>query len=219
METAHQVLKYLDPKLGQHGSGAILNCATFAFDSFGSRAATYIVLEWVRWWFKVMLLRDLRLCVALGLASEALQLTFQPWLQDWRSCGWQYAIVDVILGKAIGAALGYACCKYLERRAPNWVEAKTPTSDSWLHGLERLFVLFHPNVWSNYSWNPLGSASSLFGVTCILVINCVSDLNVGLLAHTLSIPGDHWTLPTRTLILAFLSMISIKEYYEYLRSK
>ena len=169
----------------------------------------YIVAHWFGWWLKMMILRDVVICTFLSVTFEGLELTFKHWLPNFAECWWDSLILDIILCNMIGIFLGYLTCKYLEMRTYKWFGKKSKRGGC-TDFVQKFFELFQPNVWVNFNWHMFSSLGNFLGVSWIICINNINDLNNFFLKFVLWIPSNHWTLLIRAFLLSFLGMIFYK---------
>ena len=179
----------------------------------------FIVAHWFGWWFKMLALRDAMLCCFLATTFEGLELTFKHWLPNFAECWWDSLILDILLCNSIGIYLGHLTCKYLEMKSFTWFGHEDKKKKGTCSQVSKFFALFSPNVWKNYNWHVFDSTSNFLAVSWLIALSSVADLNNFTLKFLIWIPANHWTLLFRVILLAFLSMNSIGEYYEYIGSK
>ena len=226
LDTARQVLKYIDSRLGvplPEKSYAV-DCRLYTPEDPHSKFANvmgaldmYIVSHWFGWWFKTLIFRDAYICMYMSVSFEALELTFKHWLPNFAECWWDSLILDIMLCNMIGIILGHLTCKYLEMGHFMWFGIHKKSY--YTNELSKIFSLLQPNEWSNYNWHMFDSLSNFLGVIWIIVTNDVMDINNFFLKYTLWIPSIHWTLLARVLLLGFLGIMSVKEYYIFLNNK
>ena len=123
-------------------------------------------------------------------------------------------LFDFLIAGAIGIITGYFTCMYLERHTKKWFSRKSRRMNTF----SRIFEIFHPTVWWNYDWKLFDSAIRFLQVGWLVFITQISDLNCFFMVNVLRVPENHWALIIRIISLAFLAMISVKEYYEFINS-
>lgn len=166
----------------------------------------------------MLIFRDVKLCIASTVASCLLGITTNKWIRFNKNECVESLIVTTLGSSVAGNIIGYLICTYLEKHTQKWFagpDKKLPP----LSGVKKLVELFHPNVWWNYQWSCFSSAKNFLAVFWMLALTQLADANEIFLQDILKIPSSHWWVYTRALILAFLSMICIKEYYEFLNNK
>ncbi len=219
------MIKYLDPRLGTElpDKQYAEDCRLYTPENPESHFANlkgvvfdmYFVAHAFGWWLKMLIFRDVAICIYLSVTFEGLELTFKHWLPNFAECWWDSLIFDIMLCNMGGIILGYLTCKYMEMRTFKWFGTEQKRQSE----LVKIFGLFAPNIWSNYRWRIFSSLGNFLGVSWVVFINDVTDLNNFFLKHVFWIPANHWTLIARVFLLAFLAIASIKEYYEFLTIK
>ncbi len=226
LDTARQVLKYIDSRLGVPlpEKSYAADCRLYTPENPHSKFANlmdaldmYIVSHWFGWWFKTLIFRDAYICFYLSVTFEGLELTFKHWLPNFAECWWDSLILDVFGCNLIGIILGHLTCKYLELGNFKWFG--THKKSHHMSEARKIFALFLPNEWSNYNWHMFDSLKNFLGVLWIIIINDVTDVNNFFLKYVLWIPSNHWTLLIRVLLMGFLGMAGMKEYYLFLTNK
>eukprot|EP01022_Parablepharisma_sp_SALTPOND_P014347 TRINITY_DN1940_c0_g1_i1.p2 TRINITY_DN1940_c0_g1~~TRINITY_DN1940_c0_g1_i1.p2 ORF type:complete len:539 (-),score=20.74 TRINITY_DN1940_c0_g1_i1:1139-2755(-) len=226
LDTARQVMKYIDPRLGSPlpEKSYADDCRLYTPENPHSKFANlmdamdmYIVSHWFGWWFKTLIFRDAYICIYLSITFEGLELTFKHWIPNFAECWWDSLILDILLCNLVGIILGHLTCKYLELGNFKWFGKHKKSY--YTNELAKLFSLLHPNEWSNYNWHMFDSLTNFLGVLWIIIVNDVTDLNNFFLKYVLWVPANHWTLLIRILILGFLGLVAVKEYYMFLTNK
>lgn len=82
-----------------------------------------------------------------------------------------------------------------------------------------MIVLFRPHQWVKYNWIMFNSVSNFLGLVFVIFLNQMIDLANFFLKFILWIPEAHYLLLVRLIILLFLSLLGIRELYEYIYSK
>jgi hypothetical protein len=207
--TAKQIVKYLDPTL------IITTTTKVVYGSVWSISFSFpIIRRTLGWWFKMLIFRNIKLCMFVIAFYFTVEVSFRISMQipfEW----FNLVVIDFLVCGIVGITLGYYTCQYLEGHTKKWF-SKNYGSTS-LFG--RIFELFHPNVWWNYEWKIFKSATRLLQITWLIVITQMSELNSFLIVNTFKVSERHWLFLIRITFLAFLAMISIKEYYEFINSK
>ncbi len=210
------MLKYIDPTLAVTPQAVgPSTCKLFSGFKLMAVIDFPLVARVAGWWFKMLLFRSVPLCAVLALLQAAAEITFALCTATYGSICWtDVFVLEFVLSSVVGIAIGKLTCEYLEKRTQKWFVGPKRT----ITGLAKLVELFHPNVWWNYKWHTLESAGSFVGIAWMVAVTLITDLNIFFLRVVLGIPVDHWIPIARALLLAFLAMISVKEYYEFLNS-
>ena len=65
------------------------------------------------WWFKMMIIRDLKICWVTSAGFEVLEITFRHWLPNFYECWWDHLLLDLFGCNLLGIILGAISCRYL----------------------------------------------------------------------------------------------------------
>jgi len=226
LDTARQVMKYIDLRLGVPLPEKIYagDCRLYTPENPESKFANltkamdlYIIAHWFGWWSKMIIFRDAFICLFLSVTFEWLELSFKHWIPNFAECWWDSWILDVLLCNIVGIILGHLTCKYLELGAFRWFGKYKEAY--YQSELAKIFALFSPNEWSNYKWQMFDSLSNFLGTLWAISMSHIIDMNHFFLKYILWIPVDHWVLLIRILMVGFLAIVAIKEYYIFLRNK
>ncbi len=232
LDTGRQVLKYLDPRLGVPlpDKDYAIDCRLYTPENPESSFANfknvvfdiYIIAHWFGWWFKMLIFRDVQICIYLSVTFEGLELTFKHWLPNFAECWWDSLILDIMLCNMMGIFLGYLTCKYLEMGSFKWFlteNEKRQKKSTFTGEAAKILGLFRPYTWTKYNWHMFSSLQNFLNVSWVVFINDIVDLNNFFLKHVFWIPANHWTLVLRVLLLGFLAMSFVKEYYYFMNNK
>merc|ERR1711916_113217 len=131
-DDARALMGALDPALGvplpersygddcslytpDHPSGSsFANLMDALFDEF-------VIAHALGWVAKMVMLRDVTLCVVLSLLFEVLEYTFEHMLPNLGECWWDHFILDVLVCNLLGMVVGYWMVHFLEMKTYNWV--------------------------------------------------------------------------------------------------
>jgi len=183
----------------------------------------YMVAHFFGWWIKMLIFRDIKICLYLSVTFEFLELTFKHWLANFAECWWDSLILDVLLCNNFGIFCGYLTCKYLELDTFGWFlqdnSKQVRKKESFTQSIKKFFNLFKPHTWTKYNWRMFESTWNFLGISWLVFINDITDLNNFFLKHVFWIPANHWTLLVRVFLLGLLAMSFVKDHYYYLFNK
>jgi len=209
LSTAQELIKCADPSLINQPF-SIAKCRPNLINSLDFS----VIARTIGWCFKMLIFRNFKIVLLLSLLYGAADSSIRI-LLNIETCWKQLILFDFLLSSLIGIVVGQLLCLYLERHTQKWFGKKTKK----LSTIGSLFEILHPNVWWNYKWRPFDNFARFFQISWLIFITMTSDLNIFFLRALLKLPSTHYILLSRALFLAFLAMISIKEYYEFINSK
>ena len=76
----------------------------------------YIWAHFLGWFFKMMIIRDWKMCMFLQLGFEFMELTFRHWLPNFYECWWDSLILDIILCNTGGIIIAHYFMKLFKMR-------------------------------------------------------------------------------------------------------
>ena len=177
----------------------------------------YVLAHFVGWFVKYLAFRNIWLAMFMSVFFELMEMTFSHWLNNFIECWWDHLFLDVLGMNLIGIILGYLTVKYYNMKSYKWLAndetQNKPIKDSILF---KLFVPSHTDV---YDWDMLSSSRKYFGVLWFICIFTLCELAHFFIKFTLWLPITHYLLIIRIFIWGFLSIMSIREYYEYIINK
>lgn len=80
----------------------------------------YILCHFFGWWFKMIIIRDIKLCWFLSVLFEFLEITFRHQLPNFWECWWDSAILDVLIANGCGIYLGHLTCRFARMKEYHW---------------------------------------------------------------------------------------------------
>jgi phosphatidylserine synthase 2 len=84
----------------------------------------HFVAHLMGWWFKMMIIRDVKVCWICSVMFEILELTFRHWLPNFWECWWDHLLMDLFGCNLLGIVLGAMTCNYLYVGRLNWIYKK-----------------------------------------------------------------------------------------------
>jgi len=128
---------------------------------------------------------------------------------------------------ALGIWLGDITCRYFEMKNYDWISESSSKSAADKNSnanvvpsiKKRIFKFvnyFTPNYWVKHEWDLFSSTKRFYQVLWFFTLLNLTDLSHFFLKFVLWIPPTHDLLFYRIHIVAFLAIISAREYYEYI---
>lgn len=129
-----QLFKIFDSNLGVQlpEKSYADNCAVYTPDHpesyfFNIKDALYdihFIAHLFGWWFKMMIIRDVKVCWICSIMFEVLEISYRHWLPNFYECWWDHFFLDMFGCNALGIALGAWSCNYLYVSRLNWIYTK-----------------------------------------------------------------------------------------------
>jgi len=176
----------------------------------------FMVAHALGWWAKAMLFRDYWLLWVLSFSWEAMEITFQHMLPNFKECWWDHYLLDVFGCNLLGMWLGMAVCRHLKKREYNWTGVTRISSTKGK--ISRVLGQLTPFSWMQYEWAALSSWKRLMQVTLMLAFVELCELNAFFLKHALWVPPPCWINVARLVTLGMLSFPALREYYSYIHN-
>ncbi|CDW78531.1 phosphatidylserine synthase 2 [Stylonychia lemnae] len=227
LNEGRKVFKFFDPKLGEKlpEKSYAADCRIFTpenpnssmFNVYDATFDVHFIAHLFGWWFKMMIIRDVKMCWICSIVFELLEITFRHWLPNFWECWWDHLLLDLFGCNALGIVLGAYTCNYLYVGRLHWIYTKNSITQQnpCESKVKVFFEKFKPNVWAKYDWgffsSPQRYLSVLFYCFFVLAVDC----NNFFLKFIIWIPPEHKILQVRLAIWAFSAIAATKEYYEY----
>lgn len=229
LEDARKLLKILDPNLGVPlpEKEYAKNCEIFTPehpDSYfanvkGNLFDMYILAHSLGWWIKMLIVRDVKLCLFLSVFFEFLEISLRHQLPNFWECWWDSLILDVIVCNGGGIFMGWLTCRMFEVKQYYWGVGDDPRSQSGkFSALSRSAEQLTPYSWSSYKWEIFSSSKNFVTTIWYIAFVYFVDLSYFYLKFLLWIPPSHWIFFIRIFFWAFFAIASTREYYEYVSS-
>jgi len=218
-EQARNFLKFFDPNLGKplpeksYADKCELTQSSFPYinlDNFINSIDFYLTAHLLGWFFKTLIVRDVKLCWFLSIFFEFLEITFRHWLPNFWECWWDQLILDVLICNGMGIWLGSITCQFFEMKNYKWVSKGNKILNL------KFLDYFQPNIWVKHDWNIFKSTKRFLNVLWYIIFLNLVDLSHFFMKYILWLPQTHDLLHVRIYIWVFLAMISTREYYEYI---
>lgn len=84
----------------------------------------HFLAHFLGWWFKVLIIRDLKICWICSLLFEVCELTFRHWLPNFYECWWDHLLLDVFGCNLLGIMAGFLTLKLFSVPRMNWIYVK-----------------------------------------------------------------------------------------------
>ncbi|KAH8852767.1 Phosphatidylserine synthase 2 [Schistosoma japonicum] len=163
------------------------NRATWAEAHF-SKIDGFVLVHFIGWWAKMLILRDYWICNVLSFAFEVLEYSLEHQLPNFSECWWDH--------------------HYYWRGMWN--------IPSYRGKLRRAMLQFTPHRWTDFDWRPTGSLKRWLGTLVLGVVILTAELNTFYLKFVLWVPPPHFLCLGRLIFLILMGATAIREYFEYL---
>lgn len=179
----------------------------------------YVPAHAIGWWFKMIIVRDVKLCLFLSFLFEFLEISLKYQLPNFEECWWDSLILDVILCNGGGIFLGWATCRSFQMKEYYWgVGDDSRTKTEKFSGFSRFALQLTPYTWSVYKWEMLSSSKDFVMTLWFIIFVNLVDLSNFYLKFIFWLPSSHPILLGRVLFWAVLAIASTREYFEYVSS-
>jgi phosphatidylserine synthase 2 len=229
LRDARELLKVLDAKLGVPlpERSYATQCDLYTPDNDESSFANlkdcifdvHTLAHALGWWFKMMIVRDYKLCMFLSVLFEFMEITLRHQLPNFWECWWDSLVMDVIVCNGGGIYLGWITCRIFEVKEYHWGMGNDARSESGkFSALSRSAKQLTPYSWAVYKWNMFASSKNFVTTLWYIAFVNLVDLSNFYMKYILWVPANHNILLYRVLFWAFLAIASTREYYEYVTS-
>jgi phosphatidylserine synthase 2 len=92
--------------------------------NFMDKIDVYVCAHFFGWWGKMIIIRDIKMCIFLSAFFEFLELTFRFWLPNFYECWWDSIILDVFGCNLLGIVIGYYTLKIFNMKKYEWFVSK-----------------------------------------------------------------------------------------------
>eukprot|EP01087_Luapelamoeba_hula_P013646 TRINITY_DN3901_c0_g1_i2.p1 TRINITY_DN3901_c0_g1~~TRINITY_DN3901_c0_g1_i2.p1 ORF type:complete len:500 (+),score=92.13 TRINITY_DN3901_c0_g1_i2:36-1502(+) len=216
---ARHFLTYFDTALGVPlpERSYAENCEFYTPDHPHSRFANildalhdeFALAHTIGWWAKMLLLRDVYLCVFLSCMFEIWELTLQHQLPNFAECWWDHIILDILVCNNIGIIAGWFTCRYLLKvKEYNW-------SGLWATKKGKIISSFVPTDFDEFQWEMLSNWRRFVSVLLFCLAISLIELNAFYLKFVLWVPPPHPLNIGRLLLWLFMGLPAAREYYQF----
>ena len=171
LNDARQLMKVLDPKLGgplpekSYATQCDLYTPNDPHSSFANLVDcildVHTLAHALGWWFKMLIVRDYKLCMFLSVLFEFMEITLRHQLPNFWECWWDSLIMDVIVCNGGGIYLGWITCRIFEVKEYHWGmgnDGRTETEK--FSALSRSAKQLTPYSWKVYKWDMFVSSKN-----------------------------------------------------------
>eukprot|EP01004_Peranema_trichophorum_P003730 NODE_2701_length_1513_cov_50.327338_g2327_i0.p1 GENE.NODE_2701_length_1513_cov_50.327338_g2327_i0~~NODE_2701_length_1513_cov_50.327338_g2327_i0.p1 ORF type:complete len:476 (+),score=59.12 NODE_2701_length_1513_cov_50.327338_g2327_i0:75-1502(+) len=221
--SARSILGFFDPSLNHPlpERSYASDCRIYTPDNPHSNFANimdtlndeFILAHILGHWGKGVMVRNWRICLALSIGFEIVEVTFQHALPNYAECWWDHVLIDILICNAVGCWLGLKTCAYFGAKDYNWVGLRE--IKSYRAKVARMVTQFTPIGWVPYEWRMFRSFKRfMYCMTIIILVNIV-DNNAFFLKYILWIPPPHFLNPLRLFVWWFLALPTLREFYQF----
>jgi phosphatidylserine synthase 2 len=172
------------------------------------------------WWFKMLIIRDVKLAWITSASFELIEISFRHWLPNFWECWWDHLCLDLFGCNAAGIVLGAMTIKYMGVSRINWIYKKPQVVENEEEKnrgpIARALSKFSPEVVITYDWAMLTSLKRYCQVWFYIFFILSVDAMNFFLKFILFVGAESDLLKARVFIWAFSAIATSKEYYEYL---
>jgi len=219
---ARQLLKYLDPNLGEPldekdygGSCTIYDSGhPDPFHNLWDKVDIFIVSHLFGYFCKTLIFRDWWLTTVISVMFEFLEYSLEHQLPNFSECWWDHWILDVLICNLGGTVIGIYTLRWLRLKTYHWRGLyEIPT---YRGKIKRFFGQFSPHGWIEFQWNPLSSFERWFAIICLVTGFLITELNTFYLKFVMWVPPNHILNPFRLLFILLWGAVALRETFELL---
>jgi len=170
----------------------------------------------VGWWAKMLIFRDLKICLVYATFFEITELTLQFLVPEFQECWWDSIFLDWGLSNIGGMMLGTITLRMLNLKQYRWASIKERRG---LAKVRRLILQLTPYSWSEYQWNPGNAPLTMILNTLIWMITLVAEVNSFFLINILHLPRAHPFNYARQVLLCLTAVPAVSEWYWYTKGR
>jgi phosphatidylserine synthase 2 len=100
LKEGRKIFKFFDPKLGEPlpEKSYAADCRIFTpenphssiYNVYDAVFDIHFIAHLAGWWFKMMIIRDVKVCWINSIMFELLEITFRHWLPNFWECWWDH---------------------------------------------------------------------------------------------------------------------------------
>ena len=191
------------------------NCSDVSWERVYGHVDVFAWGHLIGWTFKALLIRHYGICWTISVMWEITEVVFAHLLPNFSECWWDALILDVLICNGGGIWLGMKICEWLEMRTYSWESFKDIQSTTGK--LRRAVLQFTPASWTHVRWlDPKSSYMRVIGVTQIVIVWQVTELNTFFLKHIFEAPPGHPLNVWRMILIGLVAAPSIRQVYSYI---
>ena len=103
LNEGRKIFKFFDPKLGEPlpEKSYAADCRLFTpenpdykmYNVWDATFDVHFIAHLFGWWFKMMIIRDVKVCWICSIVFELLEITFRHWLPNFWECWWDHVSI------------------------------------------------------------------------------------------------------------------------------
>ena len=191
------------------------NCSDISWDRVKGHLDVFAWGHFLGWTLKAVLIRHYGICWAISVMWEITEIVFAHLLPNFVECWWDALILDVLICNGVGIWLGMKICDILEMRTYSWESVKDIHSTTGK--IRRVVLQFTPASWTHVRWlDPKSSYMRVIGLTQIVIVWQVTELNTFFLKHIFEAPPGHPLSLGRMMLIGLIAAPSIRQVYCYI---
>ncbi|CAD5125368.1 DgyrCDS13607 [Dimorphilus gyrociliatus] len=220
---ARKLLKHIDDDLGKplpeksYGGNCLIydrNNTEDPWHNVWDKMDGFVVIHFVGWWLKTLILRDYWLCMVISIMFEVLEYTFEHQLPNFSECWWDHWIMDALVCNGLGIYLGMKTLNYLSMKRYHWRGMwNIPT---YRGKITRVLKQFTPYFWTDFQWKPTSSFKRWIATLGIIGMVLLAEMNTFYLKFVLWVPPPHFLCLGRLALLLFWGAAAMRETFQYL---
>lgn len=180
----------------------------------------YLTAHSLGWFVKMLIIRDLRLAVIIGLLFEFLEFLYEPWLPNFGECWWDHWVLDMFLCNGGGILVAYYLIRACNWTMYDWTddhEGSDKVTRKHHSILVSHFVeILHWKKWRFYRWKMFREFKWFAGAVLIGCFMLLLDLNNFFGKFIIWIPHDSPLLILRATMWGFCAIEATSRLFKFI---
>lgn len=180
----------------------------------------FVLSHFLGWMFKALIFRNTVMTWLMSVGFEVLELSFEVYLPNFKECWWDHFLLDIFGCNLIGMMIGFYLINKFKMRKIHWfMEPSEKTKNMSLWQKFKYSFTSRAEYIKNDRWHWLSDMWTFNGVLFFCFTNYSIDLSYFFVKSQIHIPPPHWLFAIRIWILAFYSILSVNDYYDYIAER
>jgi len=216
--TIRGMIVWIDPKMENY---TVNSEKEYGVNCDITKEALWGALDWFAfghywgWGMKALVIRHYGFLWSISIMWELTEMAFGHLLPNFYECWWDNLVLDVLICNGMGIFTGMQVCKFLEMREFKWESIKN------IHGTKgkfrRALLQWTPQSWTHERWlDPQSSYMRFIGVTQLMLMWQVVELNTFFIKHIFPMPAEHPICVFRILLTGTMGAPAVRQYYTYI---
>lgn len=180
----------------------------------------FVLSHFLGWAFKAVIFRNTTMTWIMSVGFEVMELSFEAFLPNFKECWWDHFILDIFGCNLIGMLIGFYLIKKFKMRKFHWfLEPSENTKQMTFWQKFKYTFTSRSEYIKNDKWHWLAEMWNFNGVVFFCITNYSIDLAYFFFKSQIHVPPAHWLFAIRIWILAFFCILSVNDYYDYIKER